>query len=137
LCLLCIYFIEIVWILIFTWVIAPKFDTHLKGAIKWRVLLSLSISTHNNLALVFTNTCYKTKFVLFGVDYCRITYSLPSRCTQHYNEHVEEVMEKQEGMVHRDDELWPICLATLGDVIRLSFPSLGGGMHEQIFSIVH
>jgi hypothetical protein len=55
LCLMCIYFIAIVCVFIVTLVIAPKFDTHLKGAIKWRVLF-LSISIHHNLVLAFTNT---------------------------------------------------------------------------------
>jgi hypothetical protein len=40
-CLLSIYFIRLssYWVLIFTCV-APMFDTHFKGAIKWRVLIS-------------------------------------------------------------------------------------------------
>jgi hypothetical protein len=45
-------------ILIFHLCIAPMFDTHLKGAINGRVLLS-SISTHTNLVLAFTNIHYK------------------------------------------------------------------------------
>jgi hypothetical protein len=38
--------------------IAPKFNTHLKGAIKRRVL-SLYLSSRPNLVLVLTNTYYK------------------------------------------------------------------------------
>jgi hypothetical protein len=60
-CLLSIYFIAIIVFSefsYFTCIIAPKFNTHLKGAIKQRGLMS-SISTHNNLILDFTNTHYK------------------------------------------------------------------------------
>jgi hypothetical protein len=39
--------------------IAPKFNTHLNGAIRSREEFSLHLSSHPNLVLVFTNTYYK------------------------------------------------------------------------------
>jgi hypothetical protein len=56
--------------------ITPKFDTQLKRSNQVKSS-PLSISTHTNLVLAFTNTHYKTKFVVFRVDFCRITHSPP------------------------------------------------------------
>jgi hypothetical protein len=42
-CLLCIYFIVIVVFQefsFFTWIVVPKFNTHIQGTVKWRVLFS-------------------------------------------------------------------------------------------------
>jgi hypothetical protein len=47
------------WVIIFTCNIAPMFNTHPKGAIKWRVLFS-PLSPHPNSFLVLTNTFYRS-----------------------------------------------------------------------------
>jgi hypothetical protein len=108
------------WVLIFTCNIAPKFNTHPKGAIKWRILFSPLFSSHHNLILVLTNTFYKPSLCCLELVLQGHLFT-PSRCSHLLpNEVAKKCVGSDLGPNTRDIPLGDALLKASRPLVRFS-----------------